>query len=109
MRGKKRASSSMRSCSAQLLGPGENDGASMASRSPGGGSRVVTPFCPFYPLDAGEQPAEGVPTFTALERTLCSDIFFVSARSSNVQRELRAHNLLERCHGGTRWAHGYDV
>ena len=76
MLGKKRASSSMRSSSAQLLGPGEYDGASMASCSPGGGSRVVTLFCPKGPLDAGEPPAESVLILTALERTLlCSDIF----------------------------------
>ena len=75
MRGKERASSSMRSSSAQLLGPGENDGASMASCSLGGGSRVETSFCPKGPLDAGEPPAEGVLILTALERTLCSDIF----------------------------------
>jgi len=75
----------MRSSSAQLVGPGEKEGASRASCSPGvsGGSRVVTLFCPSGPLDAGEPPAEGALILTALERTLlCSNICW-SAECSN--------------------------
>jgi len=66
---------------AQLVGPGEKEWVSRASCSSGagGGSRVVTLFCPSGPLDAGETPAvacEGALILTALERTLrCSDVF----------------------------------